>query len=236
MKITKDILKILKIENIYIVKDETLYVGIPYEINDIKWIMFCDSDTLEGIIQLKIKYHDSYIYFESTITKIEQEENCSFMYELNIKETEKNKDEFKKAFFEELNKMEAQAEIWNQRKEERYEIGLDEGKIRIIGFKDAEQKVITDKLQLPCIINNISYSGAKITTLESSFQKNSKIGLCLSFTNPIEQIPLIAEIRNCCLKTGKDKTIFAILSLQFEETVIEYKQRIDNYIKKINEE
>ena len=94
---------------------------------------------------------------------------------------------------------------YNRRKEERFEIGLDEQRIKAINFKDAEHKLIINKKQLPCVINNISYSGAKITTEEENFEVNKRIGLCLSFINPIEQVFLIGTIRNCFIKTIKFK-------------------------------
>lgn len=236
MKIIKDILQHLHIETVYIVTNDNLYLCCPVEIVKEKWFIACDSDNIGGKVRLKVKYHGSFIYLGSVITKKSQENLYSFTYELEIDKNEYTKDRLKENFFMELHKMQEQTEMWNRRKEERYDIGLDEKRQKLINFKTTEQTLITDKTQLPCLVNNISFSGAKITTLEGNFSKDKKVCLNLSFVQPIEQIPLIGTIKSCVIKSTQEKKIVSILSLHFDLSPIEFKKRLDRFIKLINGE
>ena len=235
MKIYKDIVNALKIENVYVISNKVLFMCVPLEIKKNFWLISCDSAGLSGEVILKVKFNGSFIYLKSKISIKEQDTFNSFTYELEIDTEEQEKDRFKYMFFTMIYKLEEEYEKWNKRSEERYEIGLDENRIKAIGFKSAEQTVVFEKQQLPCLINNISYKGAKITTIEANFQKDKKLCLFLSFTAPMEQIPLIANIRNCLIKTTKDNTPICILSVEYETVSYSYKTRIDNYIKTIDE-
>ena len=236
MKISKDILQHLHIETVYIVTNDNLYLCCPIEIIKDKWLVACDSDNLKGNVKLKVKYHGSFIYLDSLITKKSQENLYSFTYEIFIDEKELTKDRLKENFFIELHKIQQQTELWNRRKEERYDIGLDEKRQKLINFKTIEQTLISDKTQLPCLVNNISFSGAKITTLEGNFAKDKKVCLNLSFIQPIEQIPLIGTIKSCIIKSTLEKKIVSVLSLHFDISPIEFKKRLDRFIKLLDGE
>jgi len=236
MKIYKDILKALSIDTVYILNKKTLYMCMPVEINKDRWSVLCDSDSIEGNSALKVKYHGSFIYLESMIIRRPQKDIYSFAYEVLINSDEFSKDSFKKTFFHELGEMEKKSDAWNKRKEERYEIGFDEERQKLIRFKSPEQLLVADKIQLPCFINNLSYSGAKVTTLEGNFHKDKKVCLNLSFTSPIEQIPLIGTVKNCIIKSTFDKKIISVLSLFFENSPVGYKQRLDTFISQLNGE
>lgn len=233
MIISKDILKALKIETIYILCRNTVYLCIPVEIKKMSWFVSCDSDNLSGNIKLKIKFRGSFIYLDAYILKKESDTLYSFTYEVDIRESSNTSDNFKYYFFKELKEMEEKDTSWNKRKEERYEIGLDEEKQKKIQFKSLEQILICDKVQLPCIINNISFGGAKITTTAGNFHKDKKICIAMNFENPIEQISIISNIRNCIIKTINNKQIVSILSIKFENTPIEFKTRLDKYIEEM---
>ena len=231
MKIYKDILKILRIESVYILADGMLYMCIPLEINDTTWFVSTETDGLSGKIILKVKFNGSFIYFQAKINRKKQAFLNSFTYELEIDSEEKKKDNFKFIFFTMIMEMAEKEEEWNKRSEKRYEIGLDEKKLQAISFKSPEQIIVADKLQLPCVVNNLSYNGAKITTLEGNFTKDKKVCLYLSFVRPIEQIPIIANVRNCFLKTTAENKNVSIISIKFENAPYEYKKRLDDFIK-----
>lgn len=236
MKIYKDILNALRIEATYVLTNETTYMCIPLEIKNNTWVIACDSNYISGKVILKVKFNGSNIYLNTKIKKQEQDAYNSFIYEIEIDEEEKKKDNFKYVFFTMIYEMEEKCSEWNKRSEERYEIGLDEQRLNAISFKSPEQIIVIEKLQLPCVVNNISYNGAKITTMEASFQKEKKVCLYLSFTKPIEQIPMIATVRNCFLKTTKENVNMSIVSMQYDEPSYEYKQRIHDFIKKMQGE
>lgn len=236
MKIDKDLLNLLKIETVYIFSNNTLYLSFPLEIRKLTWNITSDSSELNGEVKLKVKYRGSFIYLDCKIRKKTNLNLYAFNYEIEIDPSETDKDKFKFTFFQDLKKIEEKSNGWNQRKEIRYEIGLDPKKQELINFKNEEQIVVSDKQQLPCLINNLSFSGAKITTIESNFQKEKKVCLYLSFKNPIEQIPIIAVIKNCTIKATADKQIIAILSLKFDNSPVSYKERLDNFIKQVEGE
>ena len=96
-----------------------------------------------------------------------------------------------------------------------------------------EQNLIFNNIQLPCIINNISFSGAKITTWESDFFIDKKLVLCLSFVKPIEQIHLPATIKNTSIKTVDKGQIVSILSIKFDSPPLAFKERISCFIEEL---
>ena len=148
---------------------------IPLDIHDTNWTVSCDSEYITGKIQLKVNFNGSFIYFNAIIEKKDQETVSAFLYEIQIEEAEKKADNQKAVFFMILSEIEEDYKEYNRRKEERFEIGLDEQRIKSINFKDAEHKLIINKKQLPCVINNISYSSAKITTEEERFEVNKRM-------------------------------------------------------------
>lgn len=231
MKICNDILRALKIESTYILCKDILYLCYPVEIRKTSWFVSTDSDNLSGKVNLKVKYRGSFLYLKAQILKKQTDTLYSFTYEVIITEDTINTDNFKFAFFRALQEMEEKDTQWNKRKEERYDIGLDEVNNKNIQFKTPEQVIICDKIQLPCVVNNLSYNGAKVTTLEGNFSKDKKVCIKLSFINPIEQIPIVSNIRNCLIKTTKENQIISVLSVKFESVPYEYKTRLDNYIK-----
>ena len=126
MKICSDILNLLKIETVYLIADHKIYMCMPLEIKDKTWFVACDTDNLSGNVELKIKYRGSFIYLNCTIMRKENNTLYSFTYEITITEDLNNIDNFKYSFLKEIKDLEARDKTWNKRKEERFELGLDE--------------------------------------------------------------------------------------------------------------
>ena len=238
MQVNKDILKYLKIETCYILANNTTYLCMPIEIKKHSWFIVCDSGELSGFVKLKIKYRNSFIYFNTQIISAPTETHYGFTYELIFDEKDINKDEFIKTFFADVNKTITLDNQWNKRKEERYEIGLNENLLELIKFKSFEQSIVIDKSRLPCLVNNISYGGAKLTTTEGNFSKDTTLMLELSFIKPIEKIYILGFVRNCLIKSTSDKKIISILSIKFSEKVIpiNFKMRLDEFIENLKME
>lgn len=235
MKVYREILEAMKIDSVYVIYNDTTYMCYPLEIEDTKWIVSCNSDSLNGNIKLKVNFYGENLYLESHIIKKEQEDSCAFIYDIQINELEKKADLQKNIFFMMLFELEEDYKEWNRRKEERYEIGLDEKRLRAINFKNPEHVIVFEKKQLPCVVNNISYSGMKITTMEANFEKGKRVGICLSFISPIEQITILGIIRNCFIKTTKEDEVVSVLSLEFQQPPYEYNKRVQQFIKNIME-
>lgn len=234
MKITKDILNFLSIDNVYLQSNKETYRCFILKIKGDFWIVSTETDCVTEKITLKINTNNNIIKLEAELDSfIEETEINSFIFALKILKDD-NLDETKKTFFDKLNELENKHIEWNKRKEERYEIGINEKKCKLFSLKSLEQKIVFENIQLPCLINNISYSGAKITTFESDFYKEKKIILCLSFIQPIEQIQLVATIKNTSLKILDNKQTISILSLNFDSPSLSFKERLSNYIKELN--
>lgn len=224
MKINQDILNYLNISSIYILKSNDIHVCVPVEITGDRWKISTDTASLEGNALIHIKCYGTDYYFKVEILEKLESDNFAFTYLAKLKdEKEKN------LFLMEFSMIERKLAGWNKRREERFEIGFDEERIKRFKLKECEQKVIVNKLTLPCVINNISFSGAQITTVDAHFSKTRKVFLFLSFTTPIEQVLLPASIKNVSLRDLCGQ-IAATLSLEFEEAPIAYKQRVADYI------
>ncbi len=90
MKIYREILEAMKIDSVYVIYNDTTYMCYPLEIEDTKWIVSCNSDSLNGNIKLKVNFYGENLYLESHIIKKEQEDSCAFTYDIQINELEKN--------------------------------------------------------------------------------------------------------------------------------------------------
>lgn len=231
MRVNNDILNALKIEAIYIQKDSDLLMCVPLKMRECYWIISTEVNSLVGEITLKIKYNSSFIKIKGEVDAfLEYSGMHSFLYTIRIIRDEEP-DENQRLFFFNLDEMEKKQNEWNKRCEERYDIGTDETRGEMFGLKSLEQTLIFNNVQYPCLLNNVSFSGAKLTTYEADYYKGKKIILCLSFIKPIEQLQIIATIKNASIKILENRQTISILSLEFNSTPIEYKYRMENLIK-----
>ena len=233
MRMNKDLLSALKIEAIYIQKDNDLLLCVPLKMKENYWIISTEINSLIGSITLKIKYNSSYIRIKGEVdTFLEDSGLHSFLYTIKIIRDE-NMNETQKAFFSDLDEMERKHKEWNKRCENRYDIGTDDTKGELFGLKNLEQTLIFNNVHYPCLLNNVSFSGAMLTTYEADYYKGKKIILCLSFVKPIEQIQIVATIKNASIKILDNRQTISILSLKFNTTPIEYKYRLEKFIKEL---
>lgn len=231
MKTSSNVLQALKIETVYLVYNKGIYLCAVHEIKKDVWNISTDQNNLSGKGQLKIKFNGSFLYLSVFIGKPNTSGVYRFTYDVFPERDKKVTDALEFAFFQTLKSLEQKTSEWNRRKEERYDIGTDENKIEKIGFKTIEQNAVTELGATDCIVNNLSFSGAQITTYMNNFYKGMKLCLCLTFTNPIEQIPVMSIIRNCSLEKINSKQMLSKLSLKFEESPVEYNERLLKYIK-----
>ena len=234
MKVTKELLQALSIGAIYLYNSDNIYLCMPLEINKNEWIVAADSGNIPQNVTLKINYKNEYLYFKITLNPITDDQVYCFLYQIILEAD--NTDSRKMELLHFINEMELKNKIWDLRKERRYEIGIDEKKIKLMHFKSAEHSIFIDGFSLPCVINNLSYSGAKITTYESDFRVNKKICLSLSYREPIEVIPIMAEIKNCIIKQTSSYEVMATLSMEFIDSPLSYKNRLSQFIKNIENE
>lgn len=236
MKVTKDILSALLIENSYIQTENETFWCIPLKIKGDYWIVATETNIFENKneIILKLKFNNTVIRFDALVESFIEENGLhSFIYTIKLNYSEDGLDDNKKMFFSMLKELELKHIEWNKRKEERFDIGTNEQRANSLKLKKLEQNLIFNNIQLPCIINNISFSGAKITTWESDFFIDKKLILCLSFIKPIEQIHLPATIKNTSIKTVDKGQIVSILSIKFDSPPLAFKERISCFIEEL---
>jgi len=226
MRVTKDILNYLKVSSIYIIKGNDIHTCIPVEVEKDIWKISTDTSGLDGVALVRLRCDGQEYYFKVRILEQTESENFSFTYRVQM-----NDDREKNLFLLELANIEGKLRGWDKRKEERFEIGFDEARIRMFRLKGYEQKVIVNKLTLPCVLNDVSFGGAKLTTVDSRFPKERPVFLYLSFTEPIEQVFIPAKIRNVSLRELEGQ-VAATLSLEFEDAPIAYKQRVADFISR----
>lgn len=231
MKTSRNIFNALGIEATYILCKKDCRLCAVQEIKGNSWIVATDLANQDGDAVLKIKYRGTFIYISFTIASCSCTGIYRYTYELAIKGKKEKESAMSFAFFQELKGMEQKQNEWNRRKEKRYDIGADEKKAAVIGFRAIEQKAYFAGIgEFPCVINNLSFSGAKLTTYANSCSKGMKACICLDFVSPIEQIPIMATIKDCSIENVNHKSMLSIVSVKFDDSPVEYKERLSKFI------
>lgn len=228
IKVYKDILDSLGIENVFLTGENNAFCTV-LEFSDagLVWTVATDKEFYQDSVILNIRLNGNYLEIKAEIERLE-----NGLYKLRL---EKSK---KKQFIlltEKIQELEEHHELWEKRKEERFNIGLNYTEEFLLS--KPEQTVIFNKRQLPCLINNISFSGANITTAsfnENEFKRGGEIFLILKFHEPIEQIAVKGTIQSIAIKSAKNtnKLKFAIIAIQIINPPLSYKERITTFIKK----
>lgn len=230
MKIYNDVLARLKVRSVYVIHENEYAAALPLEIRGNVWQVTASKDNLSGRCRLKVRWNEETLYLDALIRRQAEKDTASYgTYEIEVLEGNEEKE---KEFLMLLREMEIITGVREKRKEERYEIGTDERKCRLIEFSSPEQKIVAGKKQLSCIILNVSYSGARIVSEEGDFRSGNRACLFLSFVNPIEQIPIVCSIKNCLLKSISESKNVSIISVEFIDAPLCYKERLDSYIEK----
>lgn len=232
MKVTKDLLNALNVESVYIKGMVGFFPCMPVEMRPDGWTVVSDDAFPEGEALLKIKYRGSFFPIMANISGTEERDGIFFM-NICFPPEEKLKDEFKKAFFTEQDRMIEKGETWNKRKEQRYTIGIDRNEIEKMQFKENEHVFIFEKRQMPCVVDNISYRGARVIMFDGSIKKDMKTYLILKYKNPIEQIGIMCITRNIQTKELQKGKKIQIVSLEYESVPLEYNYRMDAYIDRL---
>jgi hypothetical protein len=141
------------------------------------------------------------------------------------------------ALWESIRTLEADESLWNKRKEDRYPLGT--ACSPRFGLKRAEQKAVLSGKEYPCLINDISFNGVKITALDGgNIQRGHEAAVVLDCINPLERLILTGTIQSLMLKSGEQPSAgsrrpvrFAIVSLQLPDPPLAFKQRLGAFIR-----
>ncbi len=220
----KDILKHLKIEHLFLTGEKNCFCGLV-AVSGAEWRVNLDVP-YEGNAILNIKYKG--LYTEAAVTvKKDADTECFLIHFVN------SDDENIKEILSAVIELEKNTELWNKRTEERFSLGVNNSEK--FNLESPEQLLIAGNAKYPCMVNDVSFRGMKITTFASSaISSGNEITVILKFVNPIEQISLKGVIQAVTMKTPETKSgrsrQFAIVSIQFLETPLVYKQRLGRYI------
>lgn len=228
IKVYKDILEKLKIENVFLTGETNAFCTV-LEIEGNKWVVSTDKNFYTDSAVLNIKVEGEYMEIPVKVDGIE-----SGLYRLLLSSPQSSGHQFSQ-LMQRINELEKNHEIWEKRKEERFNIGIKKSEDFLLS--KPEQTIVYDKKELPCLVNNVSFSGANITTVSfsgSEFRRGAEVFLVLKFNSPIERIILKANIQSVAVKSSHEnaRLKFALLSMQIINPPLAYKERINAFIHK----
>lgn len=229
VKATKEILESIGIGNIFLSgSDESeKWLLQPVELSALNWICTLDKSCFINNVTCNIKINDEYIKIPCETELIEGN-----IYRIEF--TESSSREFKK-IKSRIKELEKNISFLEKRKEKRYEVGIKGSEL--FGITDHEkQNIIFEGKTLPCFLNNISYGGCSITTMQTElfrFVTGDEIAFKLCLSNPLENIFMQGKICSVALKSPENDTHFkfAILSVELFEPPLSWKKRLSEYIK-----
>lgn len=137
--------------------------------------------------------------------------------------------------------LERQLAFQEKRREVRYRIGVRGS--ALLGLRPGGQSVVFRRRELPCLLNNASFSGGNVTTVEdgaAGFRAGEEIVLRLSFDGPVEQMFLRGRICSVALKTpsapGASGFRFAVISLELHDPPLSWRNRLARYVRALEPE
>jgi hypothetical protein len=222
----KDVFDYLGIEHTFLTGKRNEFCTVLELSSGETWIIAVGGVWEEDTALFNIKYRGSYLSLPVTVEKRD-----GFTYRMSFREGL-----VEPSLREGIIKLEENERLWNKRKDERFAVGVAGSEP--LGLKKAEQKVILSGAEYPCMVNDLSFNGAKITTLESGeLKRGSEAGLLLDFINPLERIVLTGTVQALQIKSGEQRAgrpvRFAILSLRYNtDPPLAYRRRLGSFAGK----
>ena len=116
-----------------------------------------------------------------------------------------------------------------RRRDER--IAITEDSLRKLSLAKADAVVFIDNIPRPCIVRDISFSGAKILLLGvAQFLNQKNAVLRLEFYDPHEMLSLPASIVKTDIVQGRKDIIIVCIQYDAANIPITYKLHINNYL------
>jgi hypothetical protein len=230
VKTGRDVLDYLGIAHTFLTGRRNAFCTLLEVSSKDPWIIAIDTVWEEPEAVLNIKYRGTY---QELPVRVEKRD--VFSYRIFFIET--SGENPSRELWESIQQLEADESLWNKRKEDRHTIGV--ALFPALGLKKAEQKVLLSGKEYPCLVNDVSFSGLKITTLDGGgIKQGDTAAVLLDFTNPIERIIVKSTIQSVLLKSGESPAAgsrrpvrFAILSLQVLDPPLAFKQRLGAFIR-----
>jgi hypothetical protein len=225
-KAYKQTLGALGIEHTFLTGEKNCFCQ-PLEIGLREWLLSADANLQNGENCLHIKYAGNYLDLPVILRK-----NDAFSYTAGFV----GKPAAAQPLFAAVAEMLEKEDFWNKRREERHPLGIDLS--QAFGLASPEQRLFCNGLEFPCLLNNVSFGGANCTApAATDFSRGCEVVFRLAFSQPLERISVKGCIQSVSVKTGtvKDKSHtpprFAILSAQFSDPPLAFKQRLGRWIE-----
>jgi hypothetical protein len=229
VKTGRDVLEYLGIDHAFLTGPRNVFCTLLEISAKEPWVIAIDRLWEEPEAVLTIKYRGTY---RERPVRIEKRD--AFTYRLSFAGGSGGNP--LEALWASIQKLEEDESLWNKRKEERHPVGAAFSPL--LGLKKTEQKVILSGKEYPCLINDLSFRGMRLTTLDGgNLKKGQEAAVLLDFINPIERIILKGTVQSLVLKSGEQPSggsrrpvRFAILSLQLPDPPLAFKQRLGTFI------
>jgi hypothetical protein len=229
VKVHKDVLDHLGIEHVFLTGQRNVFCALLEISTTEAWRVAIDGEWEEGEGILNIKYKGIYLTWPVYVKK---QDRLSHTIEL-IGDSVKLS-----ALYESIQTLERDENLWNHRREERFDVGAEGS--GLLGLRKVEQKVIIAGTELPCMVNDLSFGGMRLTTMDSGeVKKGDTVTALLDFNNPIERLMLKGTVQAVMVKSGASKggerpVRFAILSVRFQEDPpLAFRQRLGAFAERV---
>jgi hypothetical protein len=219
----KDVLDYLGIEHAFLTGARNEFCTFLEISTEGRWVIAVGGQWEDGTAVLNLKYRGAYLEWPVVINTKD-----TFSWYMKIEGGEWKRS----PVFEGIQALEKDESLWNKRKETRFAVGA--GLSGVLGLRKAEQKVILAEREQPCMVNDVSFRGIKLTTFDTGeLKRGDQAAVLLDFTAPIERIVLKGTIQRIVIKTGERggrPVRFAVISLRFEDPPLAFRRRMGAFI------
>lgn len=220
---TREHLRLLDIKNIYFKTfgGITTLIQIVNMNENTTTIITSDEVAEKGILYIELSNESKIEMFVSSIKDFAEKNTFTLFYE----------DPLPEEFIFKLQKLNSIIKTSEQRKELRYEIGLDNWKQ--FGLKKPDI-IFTEKNlnQTKCVINNVSIHGVLLTGIRSNINIGDKVFFICDFEEKqIKQLSIVINVAKC--GTGYYKYSLRFLeplSLIWCNHIIDYGDYLENLL------
>ncbi len=231
MKATSGALRALGIETVLFACGSDMRMGVPLELKADSWTVAGERLDTTKDWKLKVKFNGVFVNMPIEELRRAGEAGDAVIYEAKVRE-EKSIDALAFCLRQEIAGLEKKQGAWNRRKEVRWEIGANEREIELFGFKRAEQSLVAKSAEKPCVVNNLSFSGAQVIAWADGYETGEDVGLCLSLKNPIQFLVTKSKVVSSeSVKVDGSRTV-AIVSMRHLECPVEYHERLEAFAAK----
>jgi hypothetical protein len=229
----KDALESIGIEHVFLTGERNEFCAVLELGAAGKWAIAPGGPWEGGEAVLNVKYRGAYLCCP---VKIEKRDD--FSYWALFPATGAADSGGWPSLWESIETLENDERLWDTRKGERFGVGAEFS--AALGLKKAEQKAVISGREYPCMINDVSFRGMRLTALDGGGAgKGDGIAVLLDFAGPAERIALRGTVQAVITKTGARADAggryprFAVISMRFSaEPPLAFMKRLGAFIER----